>query len=170
MEIYQVLFLQSVESNSGLFQQSNLLKDIETWQGIRESWTNRLEKWERIRHWPRPELKSCQSPSGGDTAAATTECWTSWLEPYLSTEFQMLTYYRWLSLYTPEGSPLCQILCINDFILRVCRGPIWQVNPWLQADGLALRKPEKVSLAFSVFTTGQQRTNIHYRCMITNDP
>ena len=30
MEIYQVLFLQAVESNSGLFQQSNLLKDIET--------------------------------------------------------------------------------------------------------------------------------------------
>ena len=170
MEIYQVLFWQAVESNSGLFQQSNLLKDIETWQGIREGWTNRLKKWERIRHWPRPELKSCQSPSGGNTAATVTACWTSWLEPYLSTEYQMLTCSRWLSLYTPGGSPLCPILYINDFSLRVWRASIWQVNSWLQADGLALRKPEKVSLAFSVFTTGEQRPIIHYRCMVTNYP
>ena len=28
------------------------------------------------------------------------------------------------------------------------------VNPWLQADGLAWKKPEKLSLAFSLFTTG----------------
>ena len=67
-----------------------------------------------------------------------------------------LNIRRWLAQsgchYIPQKeSPLCLLLCVNDFSLKVWRGLIWLVNPRLHADGLASRQPEKVSGIFSFY-------------------